>query len=595
MHPALLVPLFACIASAMLAAALLSHDADQRANRLIAAVLVCCCWWSLCEVLWNVQDDARVVVWLVRASGAGWIWLGPLSMHLYTEFAADARSPVRRALPAAYATAATSLALYLGTPWCVTGAVPTAWGWGYRFGPLFPPVYLTTLGWIGLALAHWPQLLVGASPRERRQAVGLLVGVAAPLTLASLTDVILPGLGVHVPRLGSASLLVTGTVAAWGVRNNRGLLLASGAFAAEMLEALRDGVALVLPDGRVRSCNPALCRIAGLEADALAGRRVAELLPGLPRRPAALAAGPARAEEDALHDLATELVPAQGDPIPVSVSSSLLRDSRRVPVGEVLAIHDLSDVASLRSRLVTSGRLAAVGELAAGIAHEIASPISWVRASLAELRRHWQSLAAAAEQEDLREELAEILAEGEDLIGESVEGVDRVARIVRDVGAFAHAGRGRAEPLDVNGLLEQVLGVAVLSFSVVVERCYAELPPVACDPQQLKQVFLNLLLNARQAVGDYGRIRIQTGARDGWVSIRIEDDGPGIPEDAIDRVFDPFFTTRPAEGVGLGLAHCHEILRAWGGTIGVSSKPGFGAAFEVRLPEAGRGAAPDGA
>jgi PAS domain S-box-containing protein len=547
-------------------------------------------------VLWNVQDDARVVVWLMRASGAGWIWLGPLSLHLYTEFAADARSLARRALPAAYASAAVSLAVYLATPWCLAGAVPTAWGWGYRFGPLLAPVYLTTIGWIGLALASWPQLLVGATRRERLQAVWLLVGVAAPLTVGSLTDVILPALGAHVPRLGSASLLVTGSVAAWGVRNDGGLLLASGAFAAEVLESLRDGVALVLPDGRVRGCNAALCGLAGLDAHALSGRSVAELLPRLPRRSAAaLPAGAPHAEEAALHDLETELVPAQGDPIPVSVSSSLLRDSRRVPVGEVLAIHDLRDVASLRGWLVTSGRLAAVGELAAGIAHEIASPISWVRSSLAELRRHWQSLASAAEQADSREELAELVAEGVELIEESVEGVERVARIVRDVGAFSHAGRGRPESLDVNRLLDQVLDVAVLSSSLAVERCYAEIPPIECDPQQLKQVFLNLLLNARQAVGDRGRIRIQTGARQGWVSIRVEDDGPGIPEDAIDRVFDPFFTTRPAEGMGLGLAHCHEILRAWGGTIDVSSKPGRGAVFEVRLPEAGRAAALRGA
>ena len=168
-----------------------------------------------------------------------------------------------------------------------------------------------------------------------------------------------------------------------------------------------------------------------------------------------------------------------------------------------------------------------------------------------------------------------------------MEGVDRVASIVRDVGAFADAGRGRFQRVDLNEVLDHAVGVAVLSFSVVVERCYAELPPVHCDPHQIKQVFLNLLLNALQAVGDRGNIRLVTQARDGWAEVRVEDNGPGIPEDVIDRVFDPFFTTRPTgEGLGLGLAQCYQTLLRHGGEISVSSTPGLGATFEVRLPAA---------
>jgi signal transduction histidine kinase len=248
-------------------------------------------------------------------------------------------------------------------------------------------------------------------------------------------------------------------------------------------------------------------------------------------------------------------------------------------------VRDLREVTDLRNRLVTAGRLAAVGELAAGIAHEIANPIAFVRANLGELRSHWTELGTAVEKRGGDEHLVGLSEEGRDLIDECAEGVERVAAIVRDVGAFAHVGRGKSERVNVNQVMDNAVGIAVLSFSVVVERCYADVPDVACDPQQLKQVFLNLLLNALQAVEDYGRIRLVTQGRGEWVTIRVEDDGPGIDAEALERIFDPFFTTR-ASGQGLGLAHSYQIVRSYGGEIVASSQPGEGARFEVRLPVA---------
>jgi signal transduction histidine kinase len=136
----------------------------------------------------------------------------------------------------------------------------------------------------------------------------------------------------------------------------------------------------------------------------------------------------------------------------------------------------------------------------------------------------------------------------------------------------------------VNALLDDVLGVASLSFSVQVERCYGALPNILGYEQQLKQACLNLVLNAIQAVGDYGKIRLITQTEGDEVTIRVQDDGPGIPDDAIERIFDPFFTTRPGEALGLGLAQCFQIVRAHGGEISAYSTPGRGAVFEVRLP-----------
>jgi signal transduction histidine kinase len=269
--------------------------------------------------------------------------------------------------------------------------------------------------------------------------------------------------------------------------------------------------------------------------------------------------------------------------MPVSVSCTALRDEQGGVIGRVLALRDLREVSALRSRLVTSGRLAAVGELAAGIAQEIDAPVTSVRANLLELREHWRALASGVDPRD--ESLAPVLVEGAELIDESGEGIDRVATIVREVGAFSQAGIGEAQLANVNDLLENAVNVAALSFSIVVERCYAELPPVRCDAQQLKQVFLNLLLNALQAVGDYGVIRLVTEAKGDFVQIRVEDDGCGIPEKQIEQIFDPFFTTRrTGTAAGLGLAHCYQIIRHHGGEITVQSTVGAGSTFLIRLP-----------
>jgi signal transduction histidine kinase len=120
---------------------------------------------------------------------------------------------------------------------------------------------------------------------------------------------------------------------------------------------------------------------------------------------------------------------------------------------------------------------------------------------------------------------------------------------------------------------------------VRIERDFAELPRVSCAPQQIKQVFLNLVLNAGQALDGEGTIRLATRFGGGDVTASVEDDGPGIPPEIIDRIFDPFFTTKKiGEGTGLGLGIAYQIVRSHGGEIRVESEPGGGARFEVRLP-----------
>jgi hypothetical protein len=128
MHPVQLIPLFACVLAAMGASAIVTHDSGQRASRLVALVLACSAWWSLCEVIWNLQTDAEVVLALIRASSLGWLWLGPLALDFFSEIDGDARSWMRRVVPAGYAAGAAAIVVYIATPWGVTDAFQTSWG-----------------------------------------------------------------------------------------------------------------------------------------------------------------------------------------------------------------------------------------------------------------------------------------------------------------------------------------------------------------------------------------------------------------------------------------------------------------------------------
>jgi two-component system NtrC family sensor kinase len=266
----------------------------------------------------------------------------------------------------------------------------------------------------------------------------------------------------------------------------------------------------------------------------------------------------------------------------------LLRDRQGHPIGVVVVLRDLAELVSLRSRLALSGRLAAVGELAAGIAHEINNPLAFVRANLCALRRSWDALGVEVEKAATGPAATGLLADGEELIEESLEGVDRAVAIIRDVRGLSHGGGDRREPASLNALLDGVLRIASpqLRGRIAVEKHYApDLPPISCAPQELQQVFLNLVLNAAQAIGHEGSICVTTRRDGGWVVATVEDDGCGIPPDVIERVFDPFFTTKAVgEGTGLGLGIAYEIVRRHRGEIRVESEVGSGARFRVRLP-----------
>jgi PAS domain S-box-containing protein len=258
-----------------------------------------------------------------------------------------------------------------------------------------------------------------------------------------------------------------------------------------------------------------------------------------------------------------------------------------------------------QSQLLQSEKMASIGVLAAGVAHEINNPIGFVNSNLGSLQRYAQALLRLL---DSYEALEESLSPGEraaiaqvkkevdadylredlePLLRESLDGIDRVRRIVQDMKDFSHVDGGDLQYADLEAGLNSTMNVVwnEIKYKAEVIKEYAKIPQIECYPSQLNQVFMNLLVNAAHAIEERGRITLRTGHDERQVWIEVEDTGTGIPKDKLGRIFEPFFTTKPVgKGTGLGLSLSYGIVQKHGGCIEVHSEVGKGTLFRVVLP-----------
>ncbi len=257
-------------------------------------------------------------------------------------------------------------------------------------------------------------------------------------------------------------------------------------------------------------------------------------------------------------------------------------------------------------QILQSEKMASIGQLAAGVAHEINNPMGFISSNLGTLSKYLNKLAEfintqieiieSLNSTDASERLNElkkklkldyILEDLGQLIKESLEGTDRVKKIVQNLKSFSRVDEAEYKFADINECIESTLNIVwnELKYKATVTKEYGEIPQSKCYPHQLNQVFMNLLVNAAQAIEKQGEIKIKTWNGDGFINISISDSGSGIPEDKLNRIFEPFFTTKPVgKGTGLGLSITYDIVKKHGGGIEVASKAGQGTTFTVRLP-----------
>lgn len=259
--------------------------------------------------------------------------------------------------------------------------------------------------------------------------------------------------------------------------------------------------------------------------------------------------------------------------------------------------------------LLQQEKLASIGQLAAGVAHEINNPIAYIQSNLQALERYMQSIAEVIQKirrlpdltssEDEESVLADlkqtvsnadlefILDDIKQLLPQSLEGVVRIRKIVNDLKGFSRADESKREIVDIHDCIEAALNIVwnELKYHVTLNRRYGELPRIDCYPQQLTQVFMNLLINAGQAIPERGEITIRTVYENERLILRFIDTGTGIPAELLPSIFDPFFTTKEVgKGTGLGLNIAYRIIEKHKGVIRVESKVGAGTEFIIELP-----------
>jgi two-component system NtrC family sensor kinase len=251
------------------------------------------------------------------------------------------------------------------------------------------------------------------------------------------------------------------------------------------------------------------------------------------------------------------------------------------------------------NHLLHAEKMAGIGQLAAGVAHEINNPIGYVFSNLKTLAGYMHDMLRIIDAADEVSNIDELRAlkrtldynyirnDVEALIEESEDGIGRVKKIINALKDFSHIDEDGFRESDLHRAIDATLNIVnnEIKYKAQIVKCYGILPLVECDISQINQVILNLVMNAAQALQEFGAITVRTGHEGEWVWIDIEDTGRGMEPSVMERIFDPFFTTKPmGQGTGLGLSLSFSIVQKHRGRIDVKSNPGTGTCFRVWLP-----------
>jgi two-component system, NtrC family, sensor kinase len=344
-------------------------------------------------------------------------------------------------------------------------------------------------------------------------------------------------------------------------------------FNENIIESINVGVMVVNLHGRITNWNGALEQIYGLKREQVIGHRITEVFQSEMLR--------------ALRDLMERSEWQQGDPVNVykfrarsaddrdltlNISLAALQSKTAEVEGSLVAIEDVTERVSLEEQLQQSDKLSSIGLLAAGVAHEVNTP-------LAGISSYSQMLMQQIPDSDPRHQLLEKIHRQ----------TSRASSIVNNLLNFSRVSEARYAPVDLNRVLDdtiQLLESQLRNTEIEIVRHYADgLPLAPCDAPKLQQVLMNLILNARDAMPRGGKLEISTGADEDSVVISVRDSGLGIAPEHLSKIYDPFFTTKQiGKGTGLGLAVSYGIIRDHGGHINVESKLGEGTRFQITLP-----------
>jgi two-component system NtrC family sensor kinase len=408
-------------------------------------------------------------------------------------------------------------------------------------------------------------------------------------------------------------VLVAGARAGAAPRRLRDL----GPYDHEILQNMNSALLVIDADGKIAACNPPAEQILGEPAETLRGRPLRRWFAS--DTPGEDCIARSLNEGIRLRGAESTITRSDGTCVPIGISCAPIVDEYGARGGVVATFQDLTEIKHLQQQVLQTEKMASIGQLAAGIAHEINNPMGFIHANLFQMAEYVTDLRRVfAAVDELRKAVARgdaselrdaslrldtaaeetqvdfLLSDLAKAIRESQEGSERIRHIVQDLRDFSHPDTGERVLADINQCLDSTANIVwpMMKHLVVLEKEFHELPEVACYPMQIKQVFMNLLVNAFQTIEEKtggrpesGLIQLRTEAVGDVVVVSVSDTGAGIAPENLGRIFDPFFTTKKVGvGTGLGLSTCYSIVRRNGGTITVESEVGRGTTFQVKLP-----------
>jgi two-component system NtrC family sensor kinase len=340
-------------------------------------------------------------------------------------------------------------------------------------------------------------------------------------------------------------------------------------FSENIVESLNVGVLAVDLEGIVESWNTRMEQLFGVARQQAVGRQLASLLPEELAREIA-----ARGDQEQITGIYKQRLQHQGKLLTVNVSITPLVSKSGERIGRLLLFDDVTQRERMEEQMSQTEKLTSLGLLAAGVAHEVNTP-------LAVISNYIQMLAKQMPEGDPRQSIIEKI----------VKQTFRASEIVNNLLNFSRTGAAEAADVDVNRVVEETLSLVAHPLKTsqiqVVKQLGECLPPVRGSANKLQQVFLNLFLNARDAMPSGGMLEVRTAAHNGSVEVEVADTGAGIAREHIHRIFDPFFTTKAnGRGTGLGLSVSYGIIKEHSGKIDVRSTPGKGTSFHLELPAA---------
>ncbi|MFC1847899.1 ATP-binding protein [Chloroflexota bacterium] len=581
--------LFSGVAVLLLGSFIFFRETRSPLNRIFILLCVSLALWSLAEFGYRQADSYNTAYFWLKLSDLSFI-VAPLLLHFVLFFTQESKLFQNRLTYTVMYAPALMIILLTLTSNAVGGEpVRQYWGWTYSI-PEDSLVYSISYAWaygLGILSVYLCLLyyLKQSDVKKKQQAKYVFIGLTIPLASGLVTEWLLPMLQITVPESTATAFAVTVACAGYAIWRYELFAITAATAAEGIISTMPDSLLLVGPDQRITMANPAALETLGYGEDELVGQHVEAIFTAqeldtsmFTGRNTDYPAGRGVVSAE------TSLRTKTGSSIPISLATSVMRDKEGVFQGTICIGRDITELKlaeeekhRMEEQLRTTGRLAAVGELSAGVAHELNNPLAAIQAFA-------QFLVS-------RKDLDETTKRDVETIYREAQ---RATRITENLLSFAGVNSLQKRLVSLNEIVERSLKLhthLMKASGIEVEmelELAPDLPMTMADPEQMQQVFANLIRNAEQAmtgVRGGGKLRVKTNRVGESLQVAFSDDGPGISDENAKSLFDPFFTTRDVgEGTGLGLSICYGIVEGHGGHIYTSSKHGQGATFIIEIP-----------